>query len=178
MRTYSAMIGIVWGAVALFGSFALAFGDGPGKAPTGPQMFALVIALWGPPILIGLWLYRLHKEDEALHDEVLKAAGVAVSSKLYFLCETSGIAINRDARTITLLQGGLYHTYPFSDVRGYRTYFQPLPNSRRGSEAQSGLFMTVNCTRRSDWKIDMLYQAQQEHWMHLLNLELAEPMAA
>lgn len=171
MRSFIFLAGIVWTFFAfVFSYFAFSKGVTGGFAMVAGQ-FALV---WGPPLLIGAWMWKLIKENTALQDEMLKACGVSRHSRLVFFVEDSGIAINPAEKKFTLMQDGLYKTYSFDEIRGYRTFYQPTGNSLRGLASTSGLFMTVVCDRRREWHIPMLYQSDQERWAQIIQMEILD----
>lgn len=166
------LIGIAWTIVAIAVTYMSLAGKG---AYPGFVAVALVMAaLWVPPVLIGLSIWKAIGREIALQDEALKACGVSRASGQVFFVEDSGIAINPTEKKFTLMQDGLYKTYSFDDLRGYRTFYQPTGNSLRGLASTSGLFMTVVCDRRREWHIPMLYQSDQERWAQIIQMEILD----
>jgi hypothetical protein len=158
---------LVFGCFSAIGVFSLF-----AKGETSTQHVLVVISLIGVAGLFGLGISRVMAADRRLRQEMLSAGGVSPNSRLSFFNDDDGIAINLEAQTFTLMQGGLYKTYPFSAFRAYRTYFQPNGNSRVGVASVSGLFVTVHCDRRPEWHIKMLLQADQARWAQILDIDL------
>lgn len=172
MRGIAFLIGIVWTIVAVIGTYnALFTGNLPPSFAAGATILGV---LWVPPALIALALWQLYAKEFQLQDEMLKACGVSRGSPCAFLVEDSGIAINPTEKKFTLMQDGLYKTYSFDDLRGYRTFYQPTGNSLRGLASTSGLFLTVVCDRRREWHIPMLYQSDQERWAQIVQMEILD----
>ncbi|MFC5505415.1 hypothetical protein [Bosea massiliensis] len=172
MRGVASLIGIAWAIAAAFGTYNAFF---TGKLPPSFNMGVMVLGiLWVPPALIALALWQLISKEAQLQEEALKACGVSRHSRLVFFVEDSGIAINPAEKRFTLMQDGLYKTYSFDDLRGYRTFYQPTGNSLRGLASTSGLFMTVVCDRRREWHIPMLYQSDQERWAQIIQMEILD----
>lgn len=164
--------GLVWGfLISAFCAFTGLFSF-YAKGIMSTQHALVVFSLVGVAVLFGLGIYRRIRADRGLQEEMLRAGGVSASSRLTFFNGDDGIAINPEAQTFTLMQGGLYKTYPFSDFRAYRTWFQPQGNSRVGVASLSGLFITVHCDRRPEWHIQMLFQADQARWSQILDIDL------
>lgn len=167
MRTtlvWGFLISAFFAATGLFSFYA--------KGIMSTQHALVVFGLVGVAAFFGLGIYRTIAADKRLQEEMLRAGGVSQNSRLIFFNGDDGIAINSEDRMFTLMQGGLYKTYPFCDFRAYRTWFQPNGTSRIGVASVSGLFVTVHCDRRPEWHIKMLFQADQARWSQILDIDL------
>ena len=99
-----------WGLFLSFG-LPIAFKDG-----IVVGMIVLAIA-WGPLSLLIWFILNRAGKREKTHAEMLAQAGVQPNSGSDHSEEGTGIAINRSAKTLTLLVNGFYKTYPFADLR-------------------------------------------------------------
>ena len=155
--------------------------------------FGVLIGL--VPVCLMFWLRMKRRERwAAIHAEMLAAAGGAAAVAFEHGEDDSGIAVNPGARTVTLLLAGSWKTYPFADVRKWRTTLvRPgqagfvggnlgsavaamgaEANMRREAAADTGLFVEVRDVDRPKWRVAMRNEAVQARWMEILNQEINE----
>ena len=134
----------------------------------------------------------IRSKSNAAHAEMLASAGVAPGIGCEHVLTDSGIAINRQARTLSLRLGEKWKTYPFADFRDWRaskhTAGQVVagnvtgamaalgPNIRasRDADAATGLFVTVRDIDNPQWRIAMYDPAKQARWMEILQQAINE----
>ena len=132
-----------------------------------------------------------------VHADMLAAAGVGPVDFQHGE-DDSGIALNRSARTVTLLDAGHWKTYPFDEVRGWKAYLvRPgqvgaiggnlgsavaamgaEANMKRDAKAGTGLFVEVRDIDRARWRVAMKDERTQARWMEILRQEINEGHAA
>ena len=132
-----------------------------------------------------------------VHADMLAAAGVGPVD-FHHGEDDSGIALNRSARTVTLLDAGHWKTYPFDDVRGWKAYLvrpgqvgamggnlgsavaamSAEANMKRDAKAGTGLFVEVRDIDRARWRVAMNDERTQARWMEILRQEINEGHAA
>lgn len=128
----------------------------------------------------------------AAHTAMLASAGIAPGTGCDHVLRDSGIAINRQARTLSLRLGEKWKAYPFADIRDWRvskhTAGQVVagnvtgamaalgPNIRasRDADAATGLFVTVRDIENPQWRIAMYDVATQARWMEILQQAINE----
>lgn len=134
---------------------------------------------------------RMAKADAA-HAAMLASAGVAPGTGFDHAEDGSGVAVNRQAKTISLRLGEKWKTYSFADVRGWETNKERAgqvvagnvtgamaalgPNLRASMEAAaaSGLFVTVKDIDYPKWRVAMGNPATQARWMEILRQSINE----
>lgn len=177
-------MGFLWTGAILWGLFfclgSLAFNGGEsflvflvGCAPTG--------------LLVWFLIHRAGKR-EAAHTEMLQEAGVAQGSGLDHAEADTGIAINKQAKTLTLLISGFFKTYPYTDIREWES-IKETPGvvvggnlaavgaevaMNRRAAANTGFFVTVRDVDNPKWRIAMNDVATQARWMELMRQEVNE----
>lgn len=153
-------------------------------------------------ILIGVALHwfnisskrRVLAKRSAIQSAMLNAAGVTPNTGFNHAEEDSGIALNREARTLTLLSDGKWKTYPFSDIREWKTNLTTpdrvfavggnavqmgtivganITANERAALA-TGLFVTVKDIEFPKWRIAMANETTQARWMEILRQEINE----
>ena len=178
------------------GGFGLLFcmfhGPGDGFA-------AFCILLVGiAPLALLIWAGQARKGRWArVHADMLAAAGVGPGD-FHHGEDDSGIALNRSARTVTLLDAGQWKTYPFDDVRGWKAYLvrpgqvgamggnlgsavaamSAEANMKRDAKAGTGLFVEVRDIERARWRVAMKDERMQARWMEILRQEINEGQGA
>ena len=174
---------IIWG---LFWTATLGAGIGPGYA-----LFAFLVG-WAPAsLLIWFVLHRATKREK-IHAAMLSAAGVQASTGCDHAEKGAGIAINKSAKTLTLLTDGFWKTYPYADVREWETRKEHAGEvvgvgvqggmaaiganvrAERKAAANTGLFVSVKDVDHAKWRIEMKDEGMQARWMELLRQELNE----
>lgn len=147
---------IFWGLFFCIGSLAMKE-DGSiwlflvGCAPTG--------------LLVWFLIHRASKR-EAVHKAMLQEAGVAQGSGFDHAEADTGIAINKQAKTLSLLIGGFYKTYPYSDIREWQA---------PGTDLNKPSFIvTVRDVDTPKWFISMSDKPTQARWMEILRQEINE----
>lgn len=180
-----AIVFFLWGLFVSFG-LSIAFKEG--------FFFGIIIlaVAWGPlSLLIWFFLHRTGKREKA-HEEMLASAGVQPSSGADHSEDGTGIAINRGAKTLTLMVNGFYKTYPFSDLREWETKKERAgevvgvglnagvaamgANARaaKHASANTGLFVFVKDVDNPRWRIAMKDEGIQARWMEILRQEVNE----
>lgn len=131
-------------------------------------------------------------EANAAHAAMLASAGVAPGAGLDHSEDGSGVAVNRQAGTLSLRMGEKWKTYPFADVRGWETNkekageivaagvsasFVAMTANIRASNAAaaaSGLFVTVRDIDNPKWRVAMSNANTQARWMEILRQSINE----
>jgi Domain of unknown function (DUF4755) len=146
---------------------------------------------WGPTALLVWYVVNRAGNREKAHAQMLAAAGVSGGSGSDHAEDGTGIAINRAAKTLTLLVAGFHKTYPFDAIREWETRKERAgqvvavgvagiaaagANARaaRDASANTGLFVTVKDVDNPKWRIAMKDEAIQARWMEILRQELNE----
>lgn len=147
---------------------------------------------WGPTGLLVWYVFNRASNRENAHAQMLAAAGVPAGSGVDHAEDGTGIAINKAARTLTLLINGFNKTYPYADVREWESRKERAgqvvgvglqgglaamgANARaeRDASANTGFFITVRDVENPQWRIAMKDQAIQARWMEILRQELNE----
>ena len=165
----------------------------------GEGFAAFCILLVGiAPLVLLIWAGQARKARWGrVHADMLAAAGVGPGDFEHGE-DDSGIAINRSARTVTLLDAGHWKTYPFDDVRGWKAYLvrpgqvgamggnlgsavaamSAEANMERDAKASTGLFVEVRDVDRARWRVAMKDERTQARWMEILRQEINEGHAA
>lgn len=177
-------MGFLWTGAILWGLFfcvgSLAFNGGEsflfflvGCAPTG--------------LLVWFLIHRASKR-EAAHTAMLQEAGVAQGSGFDHAEADTGIAFNKQAKTLTLLIGGFHKTYPYADIREWEAIketpaiisagnpaavFDQVGVNRRAA-ANTGFFVSVRDVDHPKWRISMKDEAMRARWMEVLRQEINE----
>lgn len=139
---------LAWGILGLIG---LAQG----------QAFGLLcLAFAGGPIGL-VWLNHQRKSavQTGHHSKMLADAGVAQGSDFEFSELGQGIAINSQARTLTLRSDAMWKTYPYGDVREWGTEL-------------ANFFVTVRDIANPKWYVSMNNRAIQSRWMEILRQQI------
>ena len=184
---------LIVGGMAAAGSWGALFSSGPG--PARLWLFMLLIG-FGPLALL-IRSGRARKARwEALHSQMLAAAGVSKGAAHEHSEQGSAIAVNSRARTVTLLAGEVWKTYAFADVRGWSSKLvradqylvggsalggaaalSANASARRDAAAESGLFVEVRDMGHPKWRVAMSDVLAQERWMEILRHEINESHA-
>lgn len=143
---------------------------------------------WAPTVpLVWFSIHRASKR-EAAHKAMLQEAGVAQGSGFDHAEADTGIAINKQAKTLSLLIGGFHKTYPYSDIREWQAT-KETPGVVVGgtlaaagaaaamaaqAAANTGFFVTVRDVDNPKWRIAMKDVAMQARWMELMRQEVNE----
>src|SRR5471032_1689869 len=99
---------MIGGLMAIFGRYP------------GVGLICLLVGL--APNCFNIWsAKRKRARFAAIHSDMLVSAGVAANSGCDHPEQDTGVAINRQAKTLTLLSKGKWKTYPFSAVRRWET---------------------------------------------------------
>jgi hypothetical protein len=169
--------------------FFIAMGDS--HIGMGGPLFMLAIGLG--PMANAIWSNRRDQAKfAAIHAKMLSAVGVAPGTGCDHAQMDSGIAINMQAKTLTLRIGERFKTYPFTDIREWRTSKHTAnqvvagnvtgalaalgPNIRasQDADAATGLFVTVRDIDNPQWRISMHDTAMQARWMEILRQAINE----
>jgi hypothetical protein len=169
---------ILWGLLLTLASFG---------AKGGESLLMFFIG-WAPAgLLVWFLIYRAGKR-EAAHTAMLQEAGVAQGSGFDHAEADTGIAINKQAKTLSLVIGGFYKTYPYTDIREWQA-IKETPGVVVGgtlaaagaaaamagqAAANTGFFVTVRDVDNPKWRIAMKDVAMQARWMELMRQEINE----
>lgn len=180
-------MGILWGLLVmwtLFWSFTMLIGADHG--------FVLFIIGWTPAGLVAWFYMNRASKRESAHQVMLKEAGVEVGAGCDHSEDGTGIAINKQAKTLTLQIKDKWKTYPFTAIREWETRNERAgqivatglaggvaalgANERMAREAKqnTGLFVTVKDVDNPKWRIAMKDEQMQARWMEILRQELNE----
>ena len=181
------------GGVAAIGFLRMLFTSG--HEHFGLSLFMLAIG-WAPLTLLIRSNKARKSRWEALHSQMLAAAGVAKGSIHEHSEAGSAIAVNPQARTVTLMAGDVWKTYAFADVRGWSSNLARAgrylvggsalggaaalsanASARREAAALSGLFVEVRDIGQPKWRVAMADAQIQARWMEILRQEINESHA-
>jgi len=190
---------LAWTWAVIVGGFGLLvsmFGGHDGPGPIGGLLF---VAVGAAPLGLLFWLGQQRRAGWAeVHARMLAEAGVAAGSGYEHAEDDSGIAVNRQARTVTLLNAGQWKTYPFADVRAWKGYKvrpgQTLAvggnlsshvaamgaeaRAKQEAAADTGLFVEVRDVDHPRWRVAMKDERAQLRWIELLRQEINEGAGA
>lgn len=155
------------------------------------KIFVLAIAV--VPLGLQLWFISAReKRRQAAHASMLADAGVQPGSGCDHYEGGTGIAINKAAKTVTMLVHGIQKTYPFADIREWRsskhTAGQVVGTGLQGglvalganlraereANAATGFFVSVRDVDHPKWRIQMKSESIQARWLELFTQELNE----
>ena len=178
------------GGMAAIGFLVMLFSRGHEQA--GLSLFMLIIGFAPLTLLIRSNRARKARWD-ALHSQMLAAAGVPKGSTHEHSEGDSAIAVNPQARTVTLMAGDVWKTYAFADVRGWSSNLvragrylvggsalggaaalSANASARREAAAESGLFVEVRDIGQPKWRVAMSNAQLQARWMEILRQEINE----
>lgn len=181
-------MGYIWfGAVAWAVVVGLIAANTHGSGALGYMLLA--IAPLGA--LLFYFFSRAGSRDNA-HAAMLAHAGVAQGMGFDHSEAGTGIAINKEAMTVTMLADGACKTYPYGDIREWRSAKHTAgrmvgvglahgiqaarENSRSQREASSatGFFVGVRDVDYPVWRISMQNEAAQNRWMEIFRQEINE----
>lgn len=179
---------ILWGIAIVW---ALYYGLGSLDSPRHAPFLWPVIAL--APLALLFWAkLQTAKANNAGHTAILKESGVAQGLGFDHTEGGTGIAINKEAQTLTLHAGGHSKTYAYADVRNWESVKERAgevvgvagfagiaalaSNSRakKEAEANTGFFVTVRDVDNPIWRIEMKDKGMQARWMEILRQEINE----
>lgn len=159
-----------------------------------PKFTALIMIVVGfGPLFMQVRRRRgLQAKGDSAHAAMLASAGVAPGAGFEHALEDTAIAINTQARTLSLRIGVKWKTYPFTDIRDWRvskhTAGQVVAGNvtgamaalgsniraSRDADAATGLFVTVRDIDNPQWRIAMYDVATQARWMEILQQSINE----
>ena len=110
---------------------------------------------------------------------MLDAAGVVAGQGLDHSQKGTGMAVNKVAKTLSLLIDGKWKTYPFNDIRSWEAKMVTYTGSPslRGdgmSAAGTGFYVTVKDVAQPVWRIVMTDQKTQDQWSEIFRQEIEE----
>ncbi len=180
-------MGILWGLLGLwtlFWTFTMLLDS--------QHVFVLGVIAWAPAGLVVWFFVNRASKREAAHQVMLKEAGVEVGTGCDHSEDGTGVAINKQAKTLTLKMQDNWKTYPFTAIREWETRNERAgqivatglaggvaalgANERMAREAKqnTGLFITVKDVDNPKWRIAMKDEHMQARWMEILRQELNE----
>lgn len=178
---FLATILVIWG---LFWSIGIGYVQAFDK-------LGVFLLAWAPASLL-LW-FAMHRasQRDASHPQMLQEAGMTPGMGFDYAQEGTGIAINKQSKTLSLQINGFSKTYPYADVREWVSQeeragqvvavgLQGLAalgaNARaaKDAEANTGFFVTVRDIDNPQWRIAMKDKPTRARWMELLRQEINE----
>jgi hypothetical protein len=168
---------IFWGLFFCIGSL--------GVKSDGPLLFLVGCV---PTVLLVWFLIHRASKREAAHQAMLREAGVSQGSGFDHAEADTGIALNKQAKTLTLLIGAFHKTYSFADIREWEA-IKETPGvvvggnlaavgaevaMNRRAAANTGFFVTVRDVDNPKWRIAMKDKPTQARWMELMRQEVNE----
>lgn len=184
-------MGFLWTVTGLW-ALLLSFGISAAFHEGGLFGLAVMLVGWGPLGLLIWFVFNRATKREAAHAAMLNEAGVQPSSGCDHTEKGAGIAINKQAKTLTMLINGFWKTYPYADVRGWETRKERAGEvvgvglaagtaalganvrAERAAAANTGLFVTVKDVENPKWRIEMRDDGIQARWMEILTQEINE----
>jgi hypothetical protein len=159
-----------------------------------PGIGALICAVigYGPLGLMVRFVFARASKREAEHAAILEAAGVKPGAGCDHAEGGTGIAVNKEAKTVSMHVKGVSKTYPFADIREWRSSkhtagqvvavgvpaaFAALGANlaaARQAEAASGFFVGVRDVDNPVWRIEMKNEQTQARWMEIFQQEINE----
>lgn len=143
----------------------------------------------------GLLIWHLINRSggrESAHQAMLQEAGIAQGSGFDHAEDGTGIALNKQAKTLTLQIDGFRKTYPLSDVREWETIKESAGSAigvgaagglaamganarmKRDAATNTGFFVSVRDVDNPKWRIAMKDEEMQARWMELMRQEINE----
>lgn len=178
-------MGYLWTGAILWGLFFCG-GSLVARPDEHPFMLFLVGCL---PIGLMVWFtVQRSTKRQAVLQSMYQEAGVAKGSGFDHVEADTGIAINKQAKTLSLLMGAFYKTYPFADIREWEAIketpgvisagnaaavFDQVGVNRRAA-ANTGFFVSVRDVEHPKWRIAMKDEAMRARWMEILRQEINE----
>lgn len=157
----------------------------------GVAFMSLVVAF--APLAMVMWLaMKLASNRAAGHAAALQAAGVEKGAGFDHTEGSSGIAINKEDKTLTLHLDGRWKTYPYADVRNWECVKERAGEmvgvglhagvaaagvnyrAHRAAAANTGFFVTVRDVENPIWRIEMSSSGTQARWMEILRQDINE----
>jgi hypothetical protein len=127
----------------------------------------LILLVAAAPCALLAWLSVSGSlKRKANYAAMLSEAGVKASSGNVHREGATGIALNKDTKSMGLLADGFWKIYPFSDVREWET--------RNGLGKNNGLNVLVKDVDHPKWRIEMKDDGIQARWMEILRQEINE----
>lgn len=184
---------IVWFWTIIVGGTGLLLAMFAGRDGATPGVIILLVGL--VPLALMIWSSQKRKAGWGdAHARMLAEAGVPAGGGYEHGEDDSGIAVNRQARTLTLSNAGQWKTYPFAEVRGWKTYLvrpgQPGVvagnlasnvasigaeiRAKQDAAADTGLFVEVRDIDHPKWRVAMKDERAQSRWMEILRQEINE----
>ena len=137
------------------------------------------------PLALLFWLGRKGKADTAkLAEDMAPAQG-----KGYRHAEgSSAIAVDTEAKTVTMVAGENRKTYPYDSIRSWEVVKETagevvgggLPGvgaqlrANKRARMATGMFVTVKDIDYPIWRIEMSQTATQHRWMEIFRQEVKE----
>lgn len=178
-------MGFLWTGAVLWGLFLTLVTV---AVPAGGGALAFFLVGWTPMgLLVWFVAHRAAKRDAA-HQAMLVAAEVSPGAGFDHAESGTGLALNPQARTLTLLIGGQWKTYSYADVREWEA-IKETPGvvvggnlaavgaevaMRRQAAAHTGFFVTVRDVQHPKWRIAMKDTGVQARWMEIMRQEINE----
>ena len=188
---------IVWLWTIVVGGTGLLLAMFAGRDGAGPGVIVLLVGL--VPLALMIWAGQKRRAGWGeVHARMLAEAGVPAGGGYEHGEEDSDIAVNRQARTVTLLHAGRWKTYPFSDVRAWKGYkvrpgqavavggnlsshvaaMGAEARAKQEAAADTGLFVEVRDIEHPKWRAAMKEERAQLRWIELLRQEINEGAGA
>ena len=189
-KKQGASMGFLWTVVGLWSAF---FGFCMVIMRNFEEKFIFFLIAAAPAVLLIWYLGKRASNRQAAHAAMLQSVGVAQGTGCDHAEGDSGIAINKQANTLTMRVGGHTKTYAFDDVRTWEWVKERAGEvvgtgnfmgntaaaganwrAAKAAAANTGFFVTVRDVDNPRWRIEMKDTGTQARWMELLRQELNE----
>ena len=176
----------------LFGGWALLVGMSGlfGHFESGLLNLLFIVVGFGPISLVMYFASRSKAKNSAVFAEALAAAGSRPDNGFDFFDAESGtgMALNREARTLTMIGNRTWKTYPFGDIREWSSSRESgglvagrgahgaamIVGAAAQAQARSGFFVIVKDIDHPRWRVVMHDVGMQRRWMEILRQEINE----
>lgn len=161
------MVGLILWTVFVGGFGLIAFFVGDPRNAMNPTGLVIILIGFGPLALI---LFKQRKLQSKWRDYMLAEAGMAAGTG-YDHCEGGeGIAINRQAKSVTLLESCSCNTYPYADVMLDRSY---MDRRKKPYEPKEDAWLPLVIKHKHKF-VTMRNAATRDRWVKILSQELGE----
>ena len=105
---FLATIFVIWGLV-----WSMAIGLGEGAS----GKFGVLLLAWAPASLLLWFVMHRASQRDASHAQMLQEAGMTPGMGFDHAEKGTGIALNKQSKTLSLLINGFSNAFPYADVR-------------------------------------------------------------
>jgi hypothetical protein len=160
-------MGFLWALVGFWGLI----GTFLALISTKGTFLFLLSALAPAGLLMGVSMARTNKHTERFR-KILRETGVDEGSGFEYSENGTGIAVNNQSKTITLLANDSSKTFPYADIREWGTAKEDTSTFQFD---KSWFFtLTVRDKDNPKWRIFMGDSGTRDRWMELMRQEINE----